>query len=139
MKVIGLDGRTHVWSLAGHSPKESDTEGRSSGHLRARALLARLYPVDRRLEELTLPGADGLRLDFYLPGRRLAVEVQGRQHDEYVGYFHKHRLGFVQSQGRDVRKSRWCELNGIRLVELPDGESDDEWADRLLGRATEAD
>ncbi len=132
MKVTGLDGRQYNWNLSGLSPLGSDQTPRSKGHLRARALLEKLFGADRRLEEVPLPGTGGLRADFYLPGRGLMAEVQGRQHGEYVPHYHETPLGFLRSQGRDRRKATWCETNEINLVELPDDESDEQWAARLL-------
>src|SRR5262245_17555649 len=115
MKVVGLDGRTHNWSLNGHVPLRSEETG-SSYHDRCRSLLVTLFPTDRRLEEVPLPGTGDLQADFYLPGRRLLVEVHGRQHYEFCLHFHKNRLGFLKHQQRDARKREWCELNNIMYV-----------------------
>ncbi len=132
MKVVGLDGRNYNWPLHNRSPLGSDPTRRSSGHLRARALLEALFPSDRRLEEVPLPGTGGLRADFVLPGRRLVAEVQGRQHGAYVPHFHRTEVGFLGSLGRDRRKAQWCELNDLTLVELDDDESDEQWRERIL-------
>jgi hypothetical protein len=131
MKVLGLDGRTHNWDLTGRQPLKSEEDG-SGLHERCRLLLARLFPADRRLEELPLPGTNNLRADFYLPGRRLMPEAHGRQHYVFCLHFHKTRLGFLKHQDRDRKKKEWCGLNGIYYCELPYRESDDEWAARLL-------
>jgi hypothetical protein len=131
MKVQGLDGRTYSWNLSGHVPLLSEESG-SQYHERCRLLLSRLFPLDRRLEEVPLPGSGELRGDFYLPGRRLMLEVHGRQHYEFVAHFHKTRLGFLQSQERDQKKKEWCGINGIVYVELPWNESDDDWSKRIL-------
>lgn len=126
MNVKGLDGKSYKMQLVSQ-PKDEP----SQYHLRCRALLAALFPFDQRLEELYLPGSDGLTADFYLPSRRLAIEVQGEQHSRFVPFFHRHRLGFMQSQIRDGKKKAWCLLNSILLVELPYDERDDEWATRI--------
>jgi len=132
MKVKGLDGREHNWKLVGHQPDLS--RKCSAPHRRARQLLEKLFPLELRLEEIFLPGGEGkLYLDFFLPSRKLAVEVQGLQHGEFNSFFHQHRPGFVASLGRDGRKKRWCELNKLWLAELPEDESDDDWSARLRG------
>ena len=130
MKAKGLDGRTYPWNLT----KKCSPSKRSAGHLRCRELLRELFPLDQRLEEITLPGTGGLKFDFFLPSRRLAVEVQGVQHDRFVAHFHKHRVGFLQSRGRDGRKAEFCELNEIDLVELPYNESENDWRRRIVER-----
>jgi len=124
MKVVGLDGRSYSLDLSGHG----ESSNPSAPHLEARQLLAGFYPLDRRLEEVVLPGTNGLRADFLVPSRRLVVEVQGRQHGEYVPHFHRDAAGYLRSVGRDDRKRRWAELNGFRHVELLDG-FQGEWAD----------
>jgi hypothetical protein len=131
MKVQGLDGRTYHWSLKGHVPLGSEEAG-SEYHARARMLLAQLFPADRRLEEVGLPGSGDLRADFYLPARRLVVEVHGRQHYEFVAFFHKTFFGFLQHQRRDLEKQAWCVLNALTYCELPYDESDPEWSRRIL-------
>ena len=76
------------------------------------------------LEEVKLPGSRDparrsvLFLDFFIPDIKFAVEVHGRQHYEYVPFFHKTKAGFYQSKRRDVIKKDWCELNEIELVTL---------------------
>jgi hypothetical protein len=95
--------------------------------------LKKLFPLDRVLEEVTLEGTEGpLRADFFVPGRRLVVEVHGRQHYEYVPHFHRDRLGFLRHRGRDLQKREWCDLNSVVYVELPDTESDAQWGARVL-------
>lgn len=133
MKVVGLDGRTYSWKLAGHVPLDSDDRPRSSNHIRARALLATLFPADQRLEEVSLPGSGGLFADFYLPNRKFIIEVHGAQHFRFNGFFHETRLDFVQAQARDRRKAEWCQINNIRLIELAHDQSDESWAERIIG------
>lgn len=130
MKIVGLDGRDYTWDLMGLSPLESEKSG-SSGHQACRLLLNCLFPAERVLEEVFLPGSGGLRGDFYLPGRRIMVEVHGRQHYEFVLHFHGSYAGFLASKGRDNNKRDWCERNRIEYVDLPD--TDHElWSERIL-------
>lgn len=129
MRVVGLDGRTYPWPPPGRG-RRADCSG---PHLRARLLLEALFPSERRLEEVPLPGTGGLAADFYLPCRRTLVEVQGEQHASYVPFFHGGADGFLRSLSRDHRKRQWAELNNLRLVELPHDGTDDDWAAALLG------
>lgn len=131
MKVLGLDGKFHIWSLLNHRVLGDDVRPRSELHLKARALLKRLYPTEPLLEEVFLPGSLGLFADFYLPKRGMVVESSGEQHYRYVSHFHQNKAGFAQSQKRDANKCRWCELNKLTLVELPYNEDIEQWKLRL--------
>jgi len=71
------------------------------------------------LEEFPLPN-ERLYLDFFMPHHKLALEYQGKQHDEFVKLFHGDNKGFEHARARDVRKRDWCELNEIVLVEVRD-------------------
>lgn len=62
-----------------------------------------------------------LTLDFYDATLRVAIEVQGRQHSEYVKFFHGgSKLNFIAQLKRDKEKCDFCELNGIQLIEIHD-------------------
>jgi hypothetical protein len=131
VKVKGLDGKTHVWSFYGKMPDISDERKRSELHLRARNILKELYPVDRILEEVYLPGSTGLYADFWLPLRNKIIEVHGEQHYKFIPFFHGTMLNFLSSKANDNKKRQWCELNGIVEVELPFNESDEQWKSRI--------
>jgi len=62
----------------------------------------------------------GARLffDFYIKELNVLIEVQGRQHDEYVAHFHGDRDGYLASKRRDNLKKEYCESNDIVLVEV---------------------
>jgi hypothetical protein len=66
------------------------------------------------LEELYIT-SEGVYLDFFLPYQKLAVEVQGRQHEKHVPFFQNKREFAAQIE-RDNKKSLWCEINGIKLL-----------------------
>lgn len=125
MRVKGLDGRDYTWKVTGRTTL--DSAGGSSYHRRARLLLAGLFPNEPVLEEVSLPGTKRLRADFVVFARRLVVEVQGGQHTRFNGFMHKTPLGFMKSLQRDRNKRSWCELNGIRYVELQCDGTDDDW------------
>lgn len=132
MKVKGLDGRVFSWDLRNHVPLGGDDRPRSGPHLRARALLQSLFPLDVRAEEVPIPGLRCF-LDFVIPSRMLAVEVDGEQHRAMNGFFHDDETDFLRARRRDGRKQEWLELNGFRLVRLPDDQADAEWRAALLG------
>ncbi len=133
MKVKGLDGKEHSLYLVDYQAKPSDDRPRSDLHLEVRSLLRTLYPSHRLLEEVPLPGSGGLYVDFFLPQLKLAVEAHGRQHYEYVPFFHGKDdvMGFLNSKKRDANKVRWFEINQITLVVCSYAEAKDVWKKRI--------
>ncbi len=132
MEVKGLDGKVYKMKLLG-KVRPGETRPRSGFHLEARKLLNTLFPAYIVLEEVRLPGTD-LTVDFFLPLLRFVVEVHGQQHYEYSRYFHGNLLGFIRAKKRDLRKKDWCDINNIKLVELPHYERVERWRERILKR-----
>lgn len=58
------------------------------------------------------------RFDFFLPQLNLAIEYQGRQHFEYIPFFHKNEEGFQRYQARDLKKKEYCNQKKILLLEI---------------------
>ncbi len=133
MKVTGFDGKKRNWNLAKYASKKNGKHLPSKLHLRARSLLRKIFPRDKILEEVYLPGSDTetrrstLIADFFLPLRSLVVEVHGRQHYEFVDFYHKTKAGYLKAKKRDKDKIAWCQLNDINIVVLKFSESDDVW------------
>lgn len=116
MKIRGLDGKEYVLDLRPNKNKLKDKEiCRSNIQYECGQLLKQRFPYDTILEEVHLPGSNNLYLDFLLPTRKLAFEIHGKQHDEFVPFFHNSRKEFHASQGRDINKEKWCILNNIEL------------------------
>ena len=121
MKIVGLDGKEYSWNPSGSQSKASS---RSSLHLKARKLLAEIFPYDRILEELSLAGSrtsrrrGTLRADFFIPNRRMLVEVHGEQHFKFNTFFFKD-------------KREWCDINDIQLIEFNYNEDVDEWRRKI--------
>jgi hypothetical protein len=127
MRVRGLDGREYPWDLTGRRVNEDDTRPRSSLHLAARALLSDMYKVSPILEEVPLPGTGSLRADFYLPHKKMMIEVHGEQHYTYNKHFHGNKTNFIAACKRDVDKKTWCHINNIKYISLPYNEDVDVW------------
>ena len=58
-------------------------------------------------------------INFYLPDYNIFIEYNGRQHYEYVPYFHKHEDYFLRQQIRDNVVRSYCKENNIQLIEIP--------------------
>jgi hypothetical protein len=81
------------------------------------SLLRELFPNVRIKEEHHVM-YDGQRLfvDFFIPSYLIAVEVHGRQHDEFVRHFHGDDAGWRRHRKRDRRKEEWADVNDITYV-----------------------
>lgn len=132
MIVKDLDGNSHSWHLTGYIAK-GRIGNKSSFHLEARSLLTNQFPTLQILEEVPIQirRSETLFLDFYLPLKKMAVEVHGEQHYKFIGFYHTNLLGFIKSQKRDNEKTEWCKINNIRQVILPYNEPIDKWIERI--------
>jgi len=60
-----------------------------------------------------------LELDCYNEEVGLGVEYQGRQHYEFIPFFHRSPERFASQRARDEAKARMCAERGIRLIAIP--------------------
>lgn len=95
---------------------------KSSPHTKALSLLEKLFPNTVIYEEITIP--DGLYLDLFIPSLDLIVEVHGKQHYEFVPFFHKTKANFLIAKKRDRDKIEWATLNKFSIAILPYNEED---------------
>ena len=133
MRVRDLDGNIDYWKLIGCIVNNNNERPRSSLHLECRALLKERFVTAQILEEvpIKLHRNQVVYFDFYIPLRRLAVEVQGEQHFKYVPFFHHSVANFIKAKKLDADKKEWCEINGITLIELTHLESLEQWKQKL--------
>lgn len=57
-------------------------------------------------------------LDFFNATRKIAVEVQGIQHTKFTKYFQASQFDYLKQLKIDETKRSFCDLNGIKLVEV---------------------
>lgn len=62
---------------------------------------------------------ENLELDCYNADLKIGVEYNGRQHYDFIPFFHKTKETFRNQQYRDELKRRMCKNNGIFLIEIP--------------------
>jgi hemerythrin-like domain-containing protein len=127
MYVKDLDGNLSLWNLTGNIVKGS-IENKSSYHLKARSLLKTIYPTMQILEEVSINPhkSETQYLDFYIPLIKKCIEVHGEQHYKFVSHYHTNKLSFLRAQKKDKQKKEWCELNGIKYIELS-YQQQDQW------------
>jgi len=82
-------------------------------------LLKQAFPFFR-IEKEYYVYFKGTRLffDFFIKELWVAVEVQGRQHSEFVQHFHGDRDGFIKSKRRDNLKKEYCDKAEIDLMTI---------------------
>jgi hypothetical protein len=122
MKFKTLNGKIRTIRNVRNYLIDWDGGCRSKFQSSVKAFLRKYWEKDVVFEELKVVGTR-LSLDIYNANRKIAVEVQGRQHLKFVPFFHGTRLGYLDQLKRDEKKLEFCEMNGIKLVEIyPDDE-----------------
>ena len=99
-----------------------DGESRSKIQFQAKQFLKKHWSNHIVFEEFPVAGTK-LSLDFYNANKKIAVEVQGKQHTKYVPFFHgSNKINYLNQLKRDRDKLKFCEINNIQLVEIYDGD-----------------
>jgi hypothetical protein len=107
------------------NPQEISQQPSSRGERRVKLFLEKLFRKPFRKQRpdfLSNPvtgGTFNLELDCYNDELEVAVEFNGRQHYEYVPFFHKNKEAFLNQKYRDEMKRRKCYDRGILLIEVP--------------------
>jgi hypothetical protein len=134
MNIRDLDGNLYSWNLTGNIIKAGlETSHKSSYHLKARLLIKEIYPTMQILEEVPIHirKSEVLYLDFYVPLLKKCIEVHGEQHYAFIPFYHTNKLAFLKAQKRDKEKQEWCEINGIKYIDLPYNEHLDNWKTKI--------
>lgn len=78
------------------------------------------YRVEENIRPEWLISDNGTRLelDFYIPGLKAAIEVQGEQHYIFTPHFHNTYSDFLRRLDYDRQKKKLCIDNGIIFIEV---------------------
>ena len=117
MKFKTLDGKERTVKNIKDCIIDGDGKSRSKFQEEVKKFLKKYWKGDVVFEELKVVGTR-LSLDFYNANKKIAIEVQGQQHFQYVKFFHGNRANYLGQIKRDIKKINFCEINNIHLVEI---------------------
>jgi hypothetical protein len=65
-----------------------------------------------------------LQFDGYNKSLNLAFEYNGKQHYEFINFFHRNKKDFYKQKLRDIIKNKKCKELGINLITIPYNQED---------------
>lgn len=123
MEIPSLNGKPRRVNLAKYRVNW-DEHRASKAQFNAKQFFKKFWLADYVLEEMVIPGSR-LRIDLINFSKKIVVEISGAQHETFVKFFHKSRLGFLKSVKRDFKKINWVENHlGFTFLEIYDKEVD---------------
>jgi len=129
MRFKTLTGAIRTVKKAKNYLIDWDGPSRSKIQFNAKQFLKQYWSKHIVFEEFPVAGTK-LSLDFYNANKKIAIEVQGKQHTKYVPFFHgKNKINYLNQLKRDQDKLKSCEINDIQLVETYDA---DELGEKLF-------
>lgn len=117
MKWITLRGRVVDVPTAKY---RVDWDG-DQGSRFSKAVLDWIKPYwekDAVLAEWPVPGGNRMRFDFVNINKRLIVETDGKQHDQYSDHFHGSQSAYRAQMGRDLKKDEVALLNQFTMIRI---------------------
>lgn len=97
---------------------------RSKFQQKVKLFLKKYWSNNIVFEEFPIVGTR-LSLDFYNANKKIAIEVQGRQHTGFIEFFHQNRMNFLHQLKRDQNKEKFCDLNKIKLITIYENDTID--------------
>ena len=99
-----------------------DKKSRSKIQFKVKKFLEHFWKGHIVFEEFPVYGSK-LKVDILNASNKVAIEVQGNQHNSFNKFFHSDsRLKYLESIKRDVMKAEWLEKNNFKLIEIEESE-----------------
>lgn len=118
MKFKTLNGKERFVKNARKYAINWDKKSKSDIQFRVKQFVRPYWNRDIVFEELRIVGTR-LSLDFYNANKKIAIEVQGKQHQQFNKFFHNNnRANWLDQLKRDDLKLQFCLTNDIKLVEV---------------------
>lgn len=121
MKLKNLNGR-EIYKNCTSYKVDWEQKCRSKIQRKVKEFLKKHWKNKLVYEEFPVYGSR-MTLDIFCATDMVAIEIQGVQHGKFNKFFHSDDRGkFLSQIQRDCKKSDWCEMNEIRLVEITEQE-----------------
>ena len=93
-------------------------KSRSKIQFKVKAFLRPFWQSHIVYEEFPVYGTR-MKVDILNATNKIAIEVQGLQHEQFNKFFHKNsRTNYLEGIKRDYQKGRWLEQNNFKLLEI---------------------
>ena len=123
MRLLNIYGKPQKKSVAKYLIKWNK-KSRSKVQFKTKKFLEPFWKGHIVYEEFPVYGSR-MTVDILNATKKLAVEVQGKQHGEFNKFFHNNsRLKYLEGIKRDIKKAEWLESNGFTLLEVEENEVD---------------
>ena len=123
MRLYNINGKLQNKSVSKYLIKWNK-KSRSKVQFRTKKFLEPFWKAQIVYKEFPVYGTR-MTVDILNATKKLAIEVQGRQHSEFNKFFHGNsRLKYLEGIKRDIKKAEWLEKNGFILLEIEEDEVD---------------
>lgn len=121
MRLYNINGKL-IFRNVSKQRIQWEKPSRSKVQFRVKQFLKQFWINNIVYEEFPVYGSK-MKVDILNATKKIAVEVNGKQHDKFNSFFHGgSRLKYLQSIKRDSEKAEWLENNGFTLVEINEEE-----------------
>jgi len=113
-----------------------DKKSRSKIQFAVKQFLRPYWNKEIVYEEAPVVGTR-MKIDFWNATRKICIEVDGNQHEQFNKHFHNNsRLNYLYSIRRDSSKEDWIEKNDLKLIRIKENEIkllSEEWINEKFG------
>ena len=121
MRLFNIHGRLQKKSVSKYLI-DWNKKSRSKVQFKTKKFLEPFWKGQIVYEEFPVYGTR-MTVDILNATKKLAIEVQGKQHSEFNKFFHNNsRLKYLEGIKRDIKKAEWLESNGFILLEIEEDE-----------------
>ena len=104
---------------------ENSNKGESKGETECKRVLEKIFnkPFNKVrpdfLRNQVTGNTNNLEIDCFNNELKIGLEYNGRQHYDFIPFFHRNKETFYNQKYRDELKRIKCRDNGILLIEVP--------------------
>ena len=123
MRLLNINGKPQKKNVSKYLINWNK-KSRSKVQFKTKKFLEPFWRGQIVYEEFPVYGSR-MTVDILNATKKLAIEVQGKQHGEFNKFFHSNsRLKYLEGIKRDIKKAEWLENNGFILLEIEEDEVD---------------